>query len=423
MSILKSLAVAKSSTSALASRFAHKEDGAVAMVLGLAMIPFCMMVGLSVDYGRSVHMKQKFASALDSATLAAARHVKDGILSDDEVKARAFDFFKENVKGSYAVFNDDDFNITIDRANSRVDIKLPVYVPTTFARIGGFERMRIDQQAQAVFVVRDIEVGLALDVTGSMDTRIDGRRKIDSLKTAFSKFADLMLPANPVSGQKVRLGLAPYDAGINLGAYANVATGGASPNGCVAERDAPAYVYSDAAPGGLANFRHAPGMSCPSETVLPMTSNKAMLVDAVNAYTPGTTTAGHIGAQWAWNLISPEWGAVWGGTAAGEAYTNKKVVKAVILMTDGQFNRRYFNGKSSAEQAIMTCEAMKAKGVQVFTLGFGLDNTGAGKDAKNTLSKCATPGPDYYVDAANEAELDAAFAKFAGKINALRLSQ
>ena len=164
--------------------FGRREDGGVAMIFGVAMLPFCMAVALSIDYGRNVHMNQKFASALDSATLAAAKLVKEGVLNDDEIKERAFSFFKENVKDSYAEYNDDEFDITIDRANSRIAINLPVFVPTTFARIGGFDKMSIPQAASAVFALRDIEVGLALDVTGSMLT-LSRRSSQDRLAEVF----------------------------------------------------------------------------------------------------------------------------------------------------------------------------------------------------------------------------------------------
>jgi Flp pilus assembly protein TadG len=433
--------VTQGSATTLKSRiasFGQREEGTVAMVFGIAMLPFLMSVALSVDYGRSVHMSQKFGSALDAATLAAAKLVKEGVLTDEEIKGRAFAFFKENVKDTYAQYNDDEFNITIDRANSRIAINLPVSVPTTFARIGGFETMSIPQASSAVFALRDIEVGLALDVTGSMlDPIRGGGTKIDSLKSAFTKFANLMLPDNLPLGQKVRLGLAPYASGVNVGTFANVASGGASTDGCVVERTSTAAAFTDLAPSGADRFEVASpasvdidnvqgrqGYVCPGDRLLPMSSDRDALIASVNSYNPNrrATTGGHFGVQWAWNLISPEWNGVWDSSSVGSAYTDKKVIKAVILMTDGLFNVAYNNGQPSAAQAIRLCDNIKAKGVQVFTLGFGLGNSALDRDAKATLQACASPGPDYFVDAANETELDAAFASFAGKINALRLA-
>ncbi len=61
---------------------------------------------------------------------------------------------------------------------------------------------------------------------------------------------------------------------------------------------------------------------------------------------------------------------------------------------------------------------MKAKGVVVFSIAFD-----APAGAKKTLEKCATPGSDYYADASNAEDLDAAFASFAAKIKALRIAR
>jgi hypothetical protein len=445
----------QSNITALKSRtasFGRNEDGTVAMIFALMSVPVCLIIGLAVDYSRAVHMNQRLTSAVDAATVAAAKFVKDGTLTDAEVQAQALAFFRENVRGNYAVYDESKFEVKIDRANSRVDIKLPAYVPTTFGRVGGIERMNINQNASAVFTIRDIEVGLALDVTGSMNcdtskpTKKDpcpksGTIKIEALKTAFEKFAMLMLPDTPTPGQKVRIGLAPYSAAINLGTHAKDASGSASADNCVTERTAVASLNSDRAPEGLDVFRVAADNKfdidptegyagvpqpnkyeaylCPKQVIMPMTSDRAALINSVKNYGAGDGwTAGHIGAQWAWNLVSPGWKKVWGDDSTGEAYSNTKVVKAVILMTDGVFNTAYHNG-TAATQAIALCDNMKARGIQVFSLAFGLHDA----TAKDTLKKCASSGDDYFVDAADAAQLDQAFEKFAGKINALRLSQ
>lgn len=418
-----------------AAMFGRQQDGSVAMIFALAAFPFCMAVAIAVDYSRSTHMNHKFAAAIDSATIAAAKAVKDGVLTDDQIKVQALSFFQENIRGNYAVYNPDTFNVKIDRDNSRVDITLPAHVPTTFARVGGFDKMKINQSSTVVFQVRDIEVGLALDVTGSMNGVVGSKSKIDALKSSFEKFAELMLPDNRVPGQKVRIGLAPYASSMNLGPYASVASGGASTDGCVVERADPLTRYSDTAPGGVSVWATATSRTrdidpapaglynCGGERLTPLIDDRAELIRQVKSYAPDRgTTAGHIGVQWAWNLVSPEWASIWGSTSAPDAYTNKKLVKSVILMTDGEFNTAFNNG-TSALQAVELCKGMKARGILVFTLAFGLNNSPTSRAAKATLQECATPGDDFFVDAANERQLDEAFAKFAGKINALRIAQ
>ncbi len=88
-------------------------------------------------------------------------------------------------------------------------------------------------------------------------------------------------------------------------------------------------------------------------------------------------------------------------------------------MTDGEFNTRY-HGPSSARQAKELCAAMKAEGVVVFSVGFGL---GGNQEALETLRECATPGQGYFADTANADQLEAAFNNFAAKLTELRISK
>jgi hypothetical protein len=419
-----------------AHAFARRDEGAVAMMFGLSIFGLTMAMGCAIDLARAAHGKNKLASAVDNATLAAARMVKEGRYSDAEVSAAALAVFSDNMNqsSSVVVWKPADFKIDIDRNGSRIGIEVPAHTPTAFARIGGIEKIDLLQKATAVFALRDIEVGLALDVTGSMGERPrgGGARKIDTLKSAFEKFAALMLPDTPLPGQKVRLGIAPYSAAINLGSFADAASNGRSRDGCVTERSTSAW-RTDASTviGGHFNVRAdgttdrdptggAGGYECPRAVLSPLTSDRRRLIADVRSYREGGWTGGHFGVQWAWNLVSPEWGSVWGGSSVPDGYAKvaeKKLIKAVILMTDGSFNTAFHNGRSS-DQAIALCSEMKAKGVQVFAIAFD-----APSDAQATLRACASPGADYYADATNEAQLDAAFAQFAGKINALRLAQ
>ena len=415
-----------------ASMFAHRADGSVGMILALCAVPFCMVVACSIDIGRAMHANQKLHDSIDSATLAAAKMIKEGKAEDDEIKAAALALFKTNVNNSAnaAVFSDGDLKVDIDRANSKVELTLPAYIPTTFAKVGGIDKIDLPQKSTAVFALKDIEVGLALDVTGSMGQSPSkgGPPKIDTLKSAFAKFATLMLPDKPLPGQKIRLGLAPYSAAANLGSYADAASNKRSKDGCVTERDTGA-AYSDnsglffVAADGTKDIDSTEGYGgyvCPKAKLVPLSKDRKTLISEVNDYQTGGWTGGHFGVQWAWNVVSPDWSGVWGGTSAPDSYSkigDKKLIKAVILMTDGVFNTAFHND-TSEYQALQLCKNMKDKGIQVFAIAFD-----APPGAQTTLKACATTGPDYYADAGNAEELDKAFALFAQKINALRLAQ
>ena len=105
-------------------------------------------------------------------------------------------------------------------------------------------------------------------------------------------------------------------------------------------------------------------------------------------------------------------------------------------MTDGEYNTQYTsngvpdgsssltscpnaaNGVCSSAQAVSQCTAMKAKGIEVYTIGFQLDN----QTAVDTLSSCATDASHFYNSATGDA-LKAAFNDIALKISTLYLAQ
>jgi hypothetical protein len=213
----------------------------------------------------------------------------------------------------------------------------------------------------------------------------------------------------------VRIGVAPYSYSVNLGDYSSGVSDSAAST-CVVERKG--GQYSDNT--GL--FFGANKSTCPTAKIMPLSSDHDALVSAVDAFNANGSTAGHLGVQWAWNIISPNWAGTWGGDSAPVGYDmveSHKVLKAVVLMTDGEFNTQY-HGPQSAEQAKRLCSAMKNEGVVIFSVGFGI---GGNAQALDTLKTCASEGSEYFANAANAEELDAAFARFADKLTALRVSK
>ena len=424
----------------LVKSFGSDERGVVAVIFALMSFVLFAISALAVDYSRLLDVRSRTIGAVDSASLAAGRAMLDGKLSDDQVIELAITFFNENVKGARAIATVGTPAINVDRDSGTVNIDVSSTVNTTFGRFAGLTAMNVPVTSAAVYKQKDIEVGMALDITGSMNDVVGGQRKIDALKSAFEKFADRLIPDQVTAGQQVRIGLAPYSAGINLGKYAADVTDLRSTDGCVTERRN--GDFSDAAvphfpKGSVTNANaflvQADGAAdvdptetlnakykCPQAVVTPLSDDKTALKASVNSYNLATSTGGHFGIQWAWNLVSDKWGANWGGSSVPDSYQrvkDGKLLKAVVLMTDGIFNTA-FHGKTSAEQALALCNAMKATDVVVFAVAFN-----APADAQKTLKSCASAGKEYYANANSPAELDAAFDSFAAKLSQLRITK
>jgi Flp pilus assembly protein TadG len=412
--------------------FSSDERGTVAIIFGLCTFVLVMIVGLAIDVGRLYQTNNKMSAAIDAAALAAAKGLRLANLNDAQVRDVAQKYFDADFSGSaksYAVINS--FNVKIDRAKGAVEVDVGASVPTLFARVGGIENFALPRSAVAIFDQKDLEIGLQLDVTGSM-----GGSKIVSLKTATKNLLDILIPDQP-TGQKVRVGLAPFSAGVNVGTFIKAVDGNRNaPNTCTYERLSATNEKTDAAPVGPDAYKIRTDLTggvqdCPSAKIKPLTDDKSVLKSEVDTYVANGSTAGQLGASWAWNLISPNWAGVWGGASAPAAYNDGKTIKSVLLMTDGVYNTlggvNWGDNSGQAVQAsklsVDICNGMKAKGIVVYTVGFDVNNAGPAKQRViDTLTACASEPAKFY-RAESAAELDAAFRQIATDIVSLRLSK
>jgi hypothetical protein len=168
--------------------------------------------------------------------------------------------------------------------------------------------------------------------------------------------------------------------------------------------------------------------------ILPLTNDKDELKERIGKLRASSATAGQLGTAWAWYLLSPNWASYFPTASRPGAYGDTKVRKIAVLMTDGEYNTQFWNGVwdknsntkhagntspngSSSTQATTLCTNMKAKGIEVFTVGFQVNNT-----AKTLLTNCATSTKHYY-DASSGEALRMAFRDIALRISSIRLDE
>jgi len=164
--------------------------------------------------------------------------------------------------------------------------------------------------------------------------------------------------------------------------------------------------------------REHTGNVCRTPVPQELTNNRTDLDTYVSTMRAGGSTAGHLGAAWGWYLISDRWSAIFDGNAAPALYTDTATKKAVILMTDGEFNRVGHRSQGdSTEQAKAICDGMKAKGIVVYGIAFK-----APIDGQDVLNYCAT-SDDTFFNATDKAALEAAYKKIAVQLSDLRLAE
>lgn len=444
------------------SRFAADTRGDVAILFGLMIIVLCAMIGLGVDYGRLVDARNATLEAADAAVLAGARALQTNGGDQTAAVKVAEAYYKQATLNRTHVINDTiDFVVT-DNATA-VASKGNAAIETPFMSFGGVKTLpllRADgaDTAKAVLAVGgnaelNLEVAMMLDITGSMG---EGT-KLQDMKSAATDLINIVIWADQ-SKYTSKIAIVPFAYDVRLPSAAfTKATGttptGTSPPTCVVERTG-SQKYTDAAPGsgqyvmvhnttkttkknGKTTTTYPPTCDLTSSAeALPLTSDKTALTSKVNGLALAGSTAGHIGTAWAWYMLSPNWGSLWASTSKPAAYGTDKLQKIAVLMTDGEYNTQYTtkgvpdnsssltscpnaaNGVCSSAQAISQCTAMKAKGIEVYTVGFMLDN----QTAVNTLSSCATD-PDHFYNSTTGDALKAAFRDIALKISTLYLSQ
>jgi Flp pilus assembly protein TadG len=409
-------------------RLLKSRDGTVAIVFALTAFLVLLSLGLAVDGARAYNVSNRVSAALDAAALAAGKMLDDENNSTEAIESRAKAFLQAQLADApVSGIAIPDPVVRVNRNTGEVDISVNVSVATTFAQLAGIPRLNFPRASRVRFDQRTVELSMVLDITGSMCTPCS---KIDGLKSAARELVSNILTPSTTAGS-VKVAIAPYSASVNAGAFADTVSGGESSDGCVVERTGPQNATDRPPQGGNAlgtSSRARNGQyACPTSPIMPLSSDPAALTAHIDALDTGGFTAGHIGLAWGWYLLSPRWNGVWPGDSRPKAST-QQAIKAVLLMTDGEFNTSYIVGRgknstdvtvanSSPEQAARLCNNMKAEGILVYSVAFQ-----APAAAQSLLRACATSSSHYF-GTDNNQELVAAFRTIAERLLALRITR
>lgn len=389
------------------ARFGADRRGNVAMMFALCAVGLVGVVGVALDFTRTVAVRDSAQRALDAAALAAAELQSRGGASNADLERIALAMLEANMTRGIP-HTCAAPGMTRDAANGSVSLTLSCETPTTLSAVFGFDQMGFDTAARAEYARTKLDVALMLDVTGSMSGQ-----KIRDLKTAAKLLVDTVIAADGESDD-VRVALAPFSASVNAGSYFRNVTNVASGTGCVTERTGRA-AYTDAAPGAGAWSPVGPA-NCPGAAILPLAHDPDAIKRRIDTFSASGQTAGHLGVAWARYLVSPEWAGLWPSDSRPHAYGDPRYVKAVVLMTDGAFNTQYSALGTSAQQAERHCAAMKADGVTVYAVAFQ-----AGSAAEALLERCAS-GPDTYFRTSSGTALRDAYRAIGLQLRKLRIS-
>lgn len=450
---------------------ARDERGVVVIWFALTISAVLGLVGGAVDYGRATLARERLQSAVDSAVLAAARVWQieaDMAVAEEKARAHFDGNMPTGVQAAVTSFVPDLTEMTFTMTATG-------YVSTPFLSLMRSTGFTFTTRGQALIAGggnagTNLEVSLMLDVTGSM-----GGTKIADLKLAAKDLIDIVI-WDDQSEYTSRVALAPFSAAVNVGPTlgphvafnpssslsfrlqsGSTSTRYRTNNYCVTERVG-GNKFTDAAPVGTDRiprlYMSSSSSACaPNVAVVPLSSNKTTLKSTIDSFGASGVTSGHLGTAWAWYMLSPTW---WSQVPA-TVYPNSRpspyamisqvgekgqplLKKIAVLMTDGDYNEQYCNsttsgtagasitdreaGSSGANcyspngnsrtQAAALCTAMKAAGVTVYTVGFGLGSSGT---QVTLLQNCASE-PHMFYNTQSGDELRNAFRHIATSIAA-----
>lgn len=375
-------------------RFLREDRGVVLIIFLLVVIPLLLTVAVVIDFGQTLVVKRQLTSAVDSAalTLGTLPQIQDPNDLKDKAQAYIVAHYPENAIGTLR----SDLTTAV-REGDMVNVSATAEVPTAFLGLTGKDKWTVTVNSTVFRKENKLEVVMVLDNTGSM-----AGAKLEAMKSAANTLVDTLFGEDQVSENvKIALVPFSNAVNVNVPPntpWLDVANPGPLNwaiisdlqnqtnksvmslfggilregwKGCVRARSDPfdvrdtaptagnkatlftPYFAPDEGGPGVNNYvlldlpvtnilkyflpftlfgTGSPNYNC-GAPVQPLTNDKATITSRINAMTANGSTVIPEGLTWGWRMISP--GAPF---TEGVPYTQKDVIKVIILLTDGENN-------------------------------------------------------------------------------------
>lgn len=447
----------------------HDRGGGLQIMFAFAAVPLLAIIGLAVDHGYAVMVKQRLQASVDGAVLAAATAAA---LQTGQPGDIANAYMAENFTAKFPGLTP---ALTLTTgSDGTVSGEATLSMPTSFSRAIGVNALPIKVGSDAVFGAGKAEIALVLDNTASMDGT-----KLDQLKAAAKNLVTTVYAA-PNASQKVKVALVPFAQYVNVGtgyrgsSWLDVANDTSTttyqcydtyPNATYTNcTNVTATCYNDGSPYdcsyqsctynpgtpvnvcsnvtttstwygcvGSRNHPHdvqtagnfatkIPGLmdtSCPS-ALARLTNDQTAINTQIDAMVATGETYIPAGLIWGWRVLSPDQ-----PFADGAPSSQQDNRKFMIVMTDGTNTKSpdypwHWNTDAALSNTLTAeaCTNIKASGVTIYSVVFGVDDPAGAQLMKD----CATSEGQFY-SAATGADLSSAFASIGQSLVAIHLTR
>ena len=202
-------------------RLGRDTSGNTLALMAAALLPLLGIIGGGVDMSRAYLAQSRLQQACDAGVLAARKRLGSdapitGTVPTDvaDIGNRFFNLnFNDGVYGTenrvFQMYLESDYSVTGEAS---------VTVPTAVMNVFGYDKVEIEVACQSVLNFQNLDIMMALDVTGSMRHTNPGDTlsRIDSMKQVIRDF-HAELEGNKAPGIRLRYGFVPYATNVNVG--------------------------------------------------------------------------------------------------------------------------------------------------------------------------------------------------------------
>ncbi len=425
----------------------ENREGNVAIILAISIIPILALIGIAIDLQNTNRSREFIQYSLDNAVIAGSREMQAG-KSKAEINAYINNFVDGVLKAKKYYASCKPVTVEYPKGTQDINATVKCQQKTTLTELIGFKYLDFSVTSGSTYGIGNVDVAMVFDVSGSMASS----GKIYALKDAAQDAVDILLPTGDNADMgEVRISMVSYSYMMDAGPYFQKVTNEEQhriyneaeckrfrrgkcrkwktrrrvvDSTCVIERTgSEAFTDTDPGPGAwikpAIDSIDANRPACNPIPPLALTDNRSALKSYINKLYPSGGTAGHIGIAWGWYTIAPDWSGVWPAASDPLEYKEPDSAKAMIVMTDGEFNQEYNYSEGdgrSFDQAKILCDNIKEEGVRIYTVAFK-----APKKGRDVLEYCSS-GPEFAFRADSANELKDAYAKIATSISDLRIT-